>query len=702
MRNQTENVELNYQLNSEELRCKELSEFRYNILPVKFSTDPSVIYFKESGSDSDHRISIGKLPDFIRSHFKTGTNGPDRLYMCFQPESATVSFTLNLTDYPNIARAYYTYRIRNYFASVTGAIIQSNFLQDSCFWFLNPALSTGEYHVYKKILVRLQYSKSDSQPTLLLAYSGMARVLKTNFSALNGSRELFEALTGKVVFRNEVYTLSKLPESAKYHPEEIYPVLNSRLSASLKIMMPYKPVKNKHEVMVEEIKSFMRIYLNNDQFKALLAHDGVFRSVKPADQMNILKNSNRLVFGENQCSENIIQGMKDFGPCKFPDARKIVYFFIYSYRDLDPIEKIYKYFKENSQVSNRLNQFISMPFFPDKNMNIVFDPATDTVESIIEKVSGFRLETGNLYYAFYISQFGSQESDLKKWTLYHEIKEILLERGIPIQVLDRNKLLHGNINYFIPNIAIAMIGKLGGIPWRLNKPLNNELIVGFGAFRSDKFNIRYVGASFCFRNDGVFQKFDCFRASDTVSLAGMVEEALIGYSKINNSITRIVIHFYKELNKTESWQLEKVLRNLNLNVPVFIVSVNKTRSQDTIAFLSNSAVSMPVSGSIFQYGHSSYLLYINDRKSYDQKSIGSMPAPLKIKLSSSDPEMLKDRKVVISLMQQVYDFCFMYWRSCRHSTLPVTMAYPEMVAGMVPWFKSKQIPLAANGKLWFL
>jgi hypothetical protein len=54
------------------------------------------------------------------------------------------------------------------------------------------------------------------------------------------------------------------------------------------------------------------------------------------------------------------------------------------------------------------------------------------------------------------------------------------------------------------------------------------------------------------------------------------------------------------------------------------------------------------------------------------------------------------------LIDQVYQFSRMYWKSVRQQNLPVTIKYPEMVAKMVPHFDGVEIPDFGKDNLWFL
>jgi len=65
--------------------------------------------------------------------------------------------------------------------------------------------------------------------------------------------------------------------------------------------------------------------------------------------------------------------------------------------------------------------------------------------------------------------------------------------------------------YSLPNIAIAILAKLKGIPWKLDTKFKNELIVGIGAFRNSEVDIQYIGSAFSFANNGKFNQSNASR-----------------------------------------------------------------------------------------------------------------------------------------------------------------------------------------------
>jgi hypothetical protein len=83
------------------------------------------------------------------------------------------------------------------------------------------------------------------------------------------------------------------------------------------------------------------------------------------------------------------------------------------------------------------------------------------------------------------------------------------------------------------NIASAILAKAGGIPWRLERPAEEELVIGVGAFKSNTIGVRYIGNAFVFSNNGEFREFDCIRASESWMLAPKIKLILQEYIKKN-------------------------------------------------------------------------------------------------------------------------------------------------------------------------
>ena len=129
----------------------------------------------------------------------------------------------------------------------------------------------------------------------------------------------------------------------------------------------------------------------------------------------------------------------------------------------------------------------------------------------------------------------------------------------------------------------------------------------------------------------------------------------------------------------------------------------KTESQDFIAFGNNWESLMPVSGTFIKIGFNRFLLFNNTRYAVRRFNIkDGYPFPLKLSIACTDKELEKEYPVMINLIDQVYQFSRMYWKSVRQQNLPITIKYPEMVAEIFPHFQGNNIPDFGKNNLWFL
>ncbi len=275
--------------------------------------------------------------------------------------------------------------------------------------------------------------------------------------------------------------------------------------------------------------------------------------------------------------------------------------------------------------------------------------------------------------------------------------------------------------FSVCNIAVAILAKLGGIPWRLDRELNNELIVGIGAFKTRKYNIRYIGSTFCFANDGHFKGFNVLPADNHQLLAGAIREAVEKYKEQHKKTERLIIHFYKRMNNKEVGLIVRQLKSIDKNIPIIIVTVNKTKSSDLVLFDKDYDHKMPYSGTYIPIGMNSYILCNNTRykptlngdgehteeeieaeEAQLAKQLKSFPLPVKLHLQSTDETIINDPVEAKKLIDQVYQFSRMYWKSVSQQNLPVTSKYPEMVAENFSHFKGGEIPEFGKNNLWFL
>lgn len=149
--------------------------------------------------------------------------------------------------------------------------------------------------------------------------------------------------------------------------------------------------------------------------------------------------------------------------------------------------------------------------------------------------------------------------------------------------------------------------------------------------------------------------------------------------------------------------IEEALKNMGLNIPVFIVSINKTESRDIVAFDNYDPDLMPYSGTFLSIGTNRFILFNNTRYAADPLSVvESYPFPVKLTIDCSDKTLLKDYTIQKDLISQVYQFSRLYWKSMKQQNLPITIKYPEILAKMAPNFVGEELPEYGKEGLWFL
>jgi hypothetical protein len=188
-----------------------------------------------------------------------------------------------------------------------------------------------------------------------------------------------------------------------------------------------------------------------------------------------------------------------------------------------------------------------------------------------------------------------------------------------------------------------------------------------------------------------------------VALADSIKQSIEEYIAENTGCERLVIHYYKSMSWEEEEPIKKLLDHLDLKLPYLVVTINSTESQDYVLFDSSFDGRMPQSGTFIKTKLNELILCNNTRYSRNTGTrLDGFPLPIKIKFKSSNYEKINDPDVVRELVDQVYQFSRMYWKSVRQRTMPVTIEYSELVAKMIAHFDNKELVPFARKSLWFL
>ena len=647
----------------------------------------------------DKLIQTSKLPDnlwYYTDFSKDVGNG--------------CKITIDLTQSVYFANHYYRYLLRSYFRNIAD-IMYPNFTKETEVWFENSKRSSKKFTVYDVFTLKVQYARITDGHELVISFDGTTKVLKKSL------QDIPDFPTEKLNWINckgALYRYKYMPPHFKQDLDQLYPVLSNPLKSEFDITFDTPDFKNRYPKYLAELEIFYNTYLNNTEFTSILPISSKgFHQINSDTILRTNMTSNDLMFGKGK-NVHPLNGMKQYGPYKESPYNNVRFFFIYHEPDRDKyVKAIYDYlikgfYKKDAegilyQAFPDLTTYIKQPFFIEKEDSIAFKSLDTIVDDVRNALSTKVMNQDVRYIAIYISPISKNNPDLSKHIVYYRVKEMLLQRGITSQVIYKENIFHQNFHFFLPNIEIALLAKIGGIPWRLNRVTSNELIIGIGAFYSKSRKNKYVGSAFCFNNEGIFEGFDCFLANEITMIAGSVRKAVLKYLVDHEKADRLIIHFYKTISKKELEPIVEILHKLGLPIPVIIVSINKTESKELLAFDMSSQALMPLSGTIMKVGKFDYLLFNNTRY-YETSKVADREYhfPLKISFACSQPQLLDDSALIQELMDQVYQFSRMYWKSVSQQSLPVTIKYPEMVAKIYPHFQNEKLPEFGQKNLWFL
>jgi|AntAceMinimDraft_17_1070374.scaffolds.fasta_scaffold01054_4 hypothetical protein len=615
-------------------------------------------------------------------------------------EQFKIRLKVDLSKSKKFAKHYFNRLIYDHFADQNFLTTQ-NFIGDTEVWLQDENNRTRNYKSYKHYTIRVVLNKISENPSILITYDGKSYISTKSVKENN----IEDNLLTKVVYNNRVAKFKNLTEGQQQDKKNIFPKLNRDIRKKLNINIePYK-VKNKYKQYYKEITSFYEKYLKGIPIAdTIKVYTSGFDNIAKTGEVS--EDSNLLEFGNSNTHFMPFYGLKEHGPLRLPENKNIKFIFIFHKSDDDIANKLFTYFNKGYKSFPGLESLIGIPISKetiDVKNSIKFSNDDNPIPEIEAGLYNSNFDTTYQYAALYISRIKKDDSEEFRDRVYFKLKESLLKYEVVSQVIYRDNIENQYFNYFLPNIAIAILAKLQGIPWRLYRPIKKDLIIGIGAFKPFEQEGTYIGSAFCFKNDGEFYEFDAFKQKDTTRLAESIKKSIKAYIKKNKTAERLIIHFYKDISGEEEEPIKEILKKLNLDIPYIIVTIFDTESKDYVIFDTEFDGIMPQSGTFVKINWNEFLLSNNTRYSkYTGTKIDSFPFPIKVKIKSSDNEKFNDFSIIRELIDQVYQFSRMYWKSIKQRNKPVTIEYSKMVADLFSHFEGEELPDFAKQRLWFL
>lgn len=702
------------------------SKYTFNIINFTHPQDEYTFYFINKEAPGLQRVHNTLLPNEVIDHF----GEQEHFYTSFDsPLDGAIAITKrckplqatnedeekkrtvkNSAFIKSLLKRYYNAKIFQYFQQ-KGILVKPDFINDIEVW-LPITKKSDTYTFYTKTTIKVQIGVLTSLPEIQITYAGTSKVFKEPMLQL--MHKVAAKSFNWLLYNNQLMHNDELIDEAKRNLDKVFPVWNFLIRDDLNQATEAPDRTNPYLKFKENIHHFYTTYINTPEFKSILPIKEGFVDVPESRLGEVTEKSNLLLFGDKKYHSVPYTGMDKYGPLEMTNLKRIQFFYIFHTADLKKVSEIHESLSKGYTAINPntnrtatfkgVYNFTKVPYATQSNFSIPFENRDNPIPEIQEQLRKRSWDKDVTYFAIYVSPHSKNSASKEQKEIYYRIKEMLLKINISSQVIESGKFVKDyNYVFSFNNICIALLAKLNGTPWRLDVPLRNELVVGIGAFCSTQHKVKYVGSAFSFSNNGHFQSFDCFQSNQTKELAGSIKKAVKDYISLQQNLQRIVIHFYKQMSQEELQPIEKALWELNVNIPVFIVTINKTESSDIVAFDNTWEQLMPESGTYINIGNRRFLLYNNTRYKGDTfRPADGYPFPIKLYITCTEEEKAKDPRTIKELINQVYQFSRMYWKSVRQQNLPVTIKYPEMVAEIFPHFEGNEIPDFGKENLWFL
>lgn len=460
-----------------------------------------------------------------------------------------------------------------------------------------------------------------------------------------------------------------------------------------------KPVRVFYKNHYEKLNTIKNLLSKNLSGPILVRSE--YRTVHPSDIETVDFENNKMVFESGKEQISPINGMRENGPYFIPNEiqeKKLLFI----YPDRNAANTLYKYFRRGLGYFPGLTSYTGIPTEPAQERLEYKDDLKGNFDRFLQ--NDLKEESYKNYIGVIITPFAKDSATEEQSDNYFYIKQKLLEKNIASQFIGRHRIFSSSFKYHLPNIAIAMLAKSGGVPWKLRQKSYKQLTVGFNIERDWDTGESYLGSAIYYDNEGLIKRVVGFNPSNKPeSFIQNLKESIEHYlEETDEKHNRLVIHYYKPVSARELKRISDLIRNqFKLNIPFAIVEINDSKTNSEICFDLDYKLLMPQSGTYVRIKPHEFLLFNNERYwEKPKKPIRNEEYPLKIRLYNSDQGGFTHHE----LISQVYEFSRLHWKGLKQKSNPVTTDYAKEIARFIANFDENKIPknFVSQKTVWFI
>jgi hypothetical protein len=417
------------------------------------------------------------------------------------------------------------------------------------------------------------------------------------------------------------------------------------------------------------------------------------------------------VFGENQECNIQSRGINTFGPYRTLEKEPLfVCIFKPQYKDIANT-----FFKAITGKTN--SNFNVEKWFGVKLSKANFEPihieslSPSDLARVDEKLESLQQQHADKsIIGIFLLDEGSESSNSDQFSPYTYLKYRCTKRRIPVQVIKVQTIQNSNkLGWSIGGIALQILSKLGGIPWKV-KPSNNKcLIFGLGsAHKRDHNNkiIKHFAYSICLDSSGIYKQLNILgNAQDRTEYIHQLRKniQMAINENMEHGTEKCVLHLPFKIKRDEIDFIQsgvKEISSLYQDVEFQFIKIN-TKNKFFGYADNNSKV--PYESSYLQLSNSEYLVWfegLKDGRQYVNKRIGR---PVHIEFLGSKQLNEEKRK---RYLQDIINLSGANWRGFSGKLLPISIFYPDIIAEFIAEFRQinpdEDIDIKDFDLPWFL
>src|ERR1039457_6130347 len=171
-------------------------------------------------------------------------------------------------------------------------------------------------------------------------------------------------------------------------------------------------------------------------------------------------------------------------------------------------------------------------------------------------------------------------------TPYYEAKAAFASLAIPTQMVSAELMRDdAQFQWSVANIALAIFAKLGGIPWAVEAPRDDDLIIGIGRADVGRHGgrERHFGYAVTFVSNGIYRQTWSFPpTADEALYKQRLQEAIEGALRadLDQPPARLIVHLAKQAGKQEIEAAQHAMNAARLEVPVAFLRLDDSSLHD--------------------------------------------------------------------------------------------------------------------------